>query len=475
MGGSQTGKVHGETNCGKILIKNASAIVCCNDSDDVYRNADMLIEGEKILEIGYGISCPDARIMDAHGKFIYPGLVNTHHHFFQTFVRNLMTIDYPSMQVVEWIDKIYRIFQKIDSDVIYYSSLTAMADLVKHGCTTAFDHQYCYTVHTKKEPVDRQMEAAAQIGIRYHAGRGANTLARSQGSSIPDDMLETTEEFIQDTRRLIGRYHDTSPYSMSQIVIAPCQPVNCYKDTFIESVRLARETGARLHTHLGEGESPIMEQRWGIRTVEWLEQIGFINENAWFAHCWELTDEEYKILGEHGCGISHCPTPAVLGGFPIIPMKKLQEYGILLSLGCDGSATNDGSNLLDSVRLAYMMQCYNSKARGGCVSAYEILKQATLGGARTLGRTDIGSLEAGKAADLFMIDAGTLELTGAVHDPCNIIARVGLTGNVDMTMINGRVVYENGMLLTVDERRLAAEGENVCNKVLRETCEAFRG
>lgn len=457
----------------KILIKNAAAIVCCNETDQVFRNADLLIEGEKIVEIGGNISCDDAKIIDATGKFIYPGLVNTHHHFFQTFVRNLVTVDYPNMLVVDWIDKIYRVFQNIDSDVIYYSSLTAMADLVKHGCTTAFDHQYCYTVHTGKEPVDRQMEAAAQIGIRYHAGRGTNTLPRSEGSSIPDGMRETTEEFIQDMRRLIDRYHDTNPFSMSQIVIAPCQPVNCYEDTFIQSVKLSKETGARLHTHLGEGENEIMEKRWGMRTVDWLRRIGFFDENTWFAHCWELTDEEYKMLADSGCGISHCPTPAILGGFPILPMNRLKGYGVLLSIGCDGSATNDGSNMLDCIRTAYMMQCYHSKSRGGCVSAYEILKQATLGGAKTLGRTDIGCLEAGKAADLFMIPADTLELAGAIHDPRNIIGRVGLTGNVHMTMINGKVVFEDGRLTGVDEKKLAREGEQVCDKVLRGPCEVF--
>lgn len=457
----------------KLLIKNAKAIVSCDEKNHVYLNSDMLIEGEKILEIGHNIVCEDAEVLDASDKFVYPGLVNTHHHFFQTFVRNLITIDYPNMHVVEWLDKIYQIFQKIDSDVIYYSSLTAMADLVKHGCTTAFDHQYCFTVHTKKEPVDRQMEAAAQIGIRYHAGRGTNTLPRSEGSTMPDDMLETTEEFIADTRRLIDKYHCTDPFSMRQIVIAPCQPVNCYKDTFIESVKLAKETGARLHTHLGEGENEIMMNRWGIRTVDWLKEVGFLGENTWFAHCWELTDEEYRILGAHGAGISHCPSPAILGGFPILPMKSLNDYGVTLSIGCDGSATNDGSNLLDSIRTAYLMQCYNSKARGGGISAYEILKQATVGGAKTLGRSDIGSLEPGKAADLFMLDTGTLEMAGALHDPCNIIGRVGLTGNVDLTMINGKIVYQNGKLVNIDERRLAAEGEAVCERVLRNTCDAF--
>lgn len=457
----------------KILIQNALAIVTCDSKDTVYKNTDILIEGEKILDIAPGLTCEDAKIIDAQGKFVYPGLVNTHHHFFQTFVRNLTTIDYPNMHVVEWLDKIYRIFQKVDSDVIYYSSMTAMADLVKHGCTCAFDHQYCYTTATGKDPVDRQMEAASQIGIRYHAGRGTNTLPRTEGSTMPDEMLETTEEFISDTRRLIQQYHDPSPYSMRQIVIAPCQPVNCYEDTFIQSVRLAKETGARLHTHLGEGENDIMMQRWGMRTLDWCKRVGFVGENTWFAHCWELTDEEYKALGAMGSGVSHCPSPAILGGFPILNMKKMQEDQVLISLGCDGSATNDSSNLLDSLRTAYLMQCYHSKARGGGSSAYDILKIATANGAKTLGRTDIGSLEIGKAADLFMIDANQLELTGTLHDPRNVIGRAGVTGNVWLTMINGNVVFENNQLVNIDEKKLAAEGEKICDKVLREPCEAF--
>ena len=178
---------------GKVLIKNAKAIVTCDVKDQVFYDCDMLIDGPKIAAIGKNIEADDAEIIHAEGKFVYPGLVNTHHHFFQTFVRNLTAIDYPNMLVMDWIDKIYRIFQKIDDNVIYYSSLTAMADLLKHGCTTAFDHQYCYTTSTGKRPVDRQMEAAAQLGIRYTAGRGGNTLERENGSSIPAPMVESTD------------------------------------------------------------------------------------------------------------------------------------------------------------------------------------------------------------------------------------------------------------------------------------------
>lgn len=458
----------------KILIQNARAIVTCDAKDQVYWDSDILIEGPKITAIGKGLEAEGAKVIDASGKFVYPGLINTHHHFFQTFVRNLITIDYPNMMVMDWIDKIYRIFQIIDNDVIYYSSLTAFADLIKHGCTCAFDHQYCYTKKTGKEPVDRQMEAAKLLGIRYHAGRGTNTLSREEGSSIPDNMLETTDEFLKDCERLISLYHDPNPFSMRQIVMAPCQPINCRQDTFTETVAMAREKGVRMHTHLGEGENEGIIARYGKRTLDWCQDIGFIGEDVWYAHNWEVLAEEYKVLAQAKTGVSHCPSPAILGGFPILDIKAMSEAGVLISLGCDGSATNDSSNLLDSLRTSYMMQAYHTKARGGCASAYDMLKVATINGAKTLGRLDLGSLEPEKAADLFMIDTETLELTGALHDPCNMLARVGQTGPVWMTMINGKVVYKDGELQGVDEKKLAAEGEAVCTKVIRQPNEAYK-
>lgn len=457
----------------EILIQNAKAIVTCNENDDLYWDSDILIKDGVVIEIGKNINSDKKEVIDAKGKFVYPGLINTHHHFFQTFVRNLMAIDYPNLLVVDWLDKIYNIFTLIDEEVIYYSSLTAMADLVKHGCTTAFDHQYCYTKNSGKFLVDRQMEAASKIGIRYHAGRGSNSLPKSEGSTIPDEMLETTDEFLLDCDRLISKYHDDSPLSMQQIVVAPCQPINSYKETFVESVNFARSKNVFLHTHLGEGENNIMMDRWGKRTLDWCEDIGFIGKDVWFAHGWELLPEEYKVLGKYGTGVSHCPAPAVLGGFPILDMKAMQKENVLISLGCDGSATNDSSNLLDSLRMAYLMQANHSKERGGSLSPYELLKIATVNGAKTLGREKLGSLGKGKAADLFMIDTESLELTGALHDPKNLLARAGVTGPVWLTMINGNVVYKGGVLTGVNEEELSKKGERVCDQVLRSKCNEF--
>ena len=288
----------------------------CDGEDRVLRDADLAAEGQRISAIGQGLEVEGAEVIDARGKFVYPGLVNTHHHFFQTFVRNLTAVDYPRLSVLSWIHCIYRIFELVDAEVIYYSSLSAMADLLKHGCTCAFDHQYCFPRHAGKKLVDWQMEAAALLGIRFHAGRGANTLPGGEGSPIPDELLESTDEFLADCERLIGLYHDPAPFSMRQVVVSPCQPINCRRETFQGSVALARAKGVRLHTHLGEGESALMARRWGKRTLSYCEELGFVGKDVWIAHGWELGPEEYLALARTGTGLTHCPAPAILGASP---------------------------------------------------------------------------------------------------------------------------------------------------------------
>ena len=224
----------------KILIRNADAIVTCDQEDRVLYNSDILICGGCIEAVGSKLTTDNAQIIDATGKYVYPGLVNTHHHFFQAFVRNLMTIDRPGLTLMQWLDDIYKVFVRINGDVIFYASAACMADLIKHGCTCSVDHQYCYTPATGKHTVDRQMEAARLMGFRFVAARGTNTLPRWQGSTIPDEMCETTAEYLDDCQRLLALYHDPAPFAMRQIVLAPCQPINCTEDTFIETIRLAK-------------------------------------------------------------------------------------------------------------------------------------------------------------------------------------------------------------------------------------------
>jgi hydroxyatrazine ethylaminohydrolase len=457
----------------KILFRNVKAIVTCDPDDSVYYDADMLVDGPAIIKIGRNIPSEGALVIDGHDKFMYPGLINTHHHFFQAFVRNLITIDRPNMTVMQWLAKAQETFQMVNSDVIYYASLTAMADLIKHGCTTAFDHQYMDNDDSESCPIDRQFEAAQLLGMRFHAGRGGSTRSIAEGSFVPECMCETTDSFLSDCDRLISKFHDSGKYSMRQIVIAPTQPFSCKEETFIESARLARRRKVRLHTHLNEGEVSQMISRTGMRTLKWAEKTGFIGPDVWIAHGRETTPEEYHVLAEYGTGIAHCPAPTFYGATEMLNIPAMKKAGIIISLGTDGCSTNEGSNMLETVRLAYLMQTFRNKDKTGCPSPYEILKMATVNGAKVLGRTDIGYLKEGMAADLFLIDIGTLEYAGALHDPMNIIPKLGVAGPVWMTMINGRIVFQDGKLPGIDERKLAKEGEGVCTRVLRNHCDVF--
>ncbi len=383
-----------------------------------------------------------------------------------------MTIDRSELTLMQWLDDIYKVFVRIDGDVIFYASAACMADLIKHGCTCSVDHQYCYTPATGKQGVDRQMEAARLMGFRFVAARGTNTLPRWKGSTIPDEMCETTAESLDDCQRLLALYHDPEPFSMRQIVLAPCQPINCTEDTFLETIRLARSAGVHMHTHLCEGENSSMVRRFGVRSLNGAAASAL----SAVTFGWPMAGKRCRRIcsaGGNHMGISHCPAPTMLGGSEILDIPGMRKAGITISLGVDGCATNDGSNMLDTLRLAYLMQTFLSKKRGGCPSPYEMLKLATVGGAEMIGRPELGQLAAGKAADLFMIDARRLEYAGALHDPASMLAKLGVAGPVWLTMINGGVVYRDDHLTGVDEAKLLQEGEQVCTRVLRDTCEAF--
>ncbi len=441
------------------LFRNCAAVIC--DPQTVLRDADLLVTGHAITAIGKNLTAPHkANITDATGWFLYPGLVNTHHHFFQTFVRNRADLDWTKLSVLEWLDLIYPIFSRLTEDCFYHSSLTAMAELVKHGCTTAFDHQYNFPRHAGKRIVDRQFAAAQKLGLRFHAGRGGNTLPKSMGSTIPDEMLETTDEFIADCARLIDTYHDPAPFSMAQVVVAPCQPVNCHRDTFVESVALARATKTFLHSHVGEGESGVMRARTGKRTVDYLEDIGFCGPDTFYAHCWELTEPELRQLAASGTGVSHCPEPVYLVGAEVTDIPAMQAHGIRLGLGCDGAASNDNSNLMHCIHSAYMLQCLVAGTRSHPVpDPATFLGYATTGGAALLGRADIGRLAPGMAADLFAIDTRRMDYVGTRHDPASLIAKLGIGMATDLTMVNGRIVWASGEFPGLDEAEMAAEAE----------------
>ncbi|MBB4293989.1 hydroxyatrazine ethylaminohydrolase [Rhizobium leguminosarum] len=453
------------------LLKNCAAVIVDEGKGPaVHRNVDLLTDGPAILAIGENLGADalpaGTTVQDAAGWFVYPGLVNTHHHFFQCFVRNRADLDWTKLSVIEWLDRIYPIFSQLNEECFYHSSVTAMAEMIKHGCTTAFDHQYNFPRHAGKRLIDRQFEAADLLGMRFHAGRGGNTLPKSEGSTIPDEMLETTDEFIADCARLIETYHDTSPFSMRQVVVAPCQPVNCYRETFVESVALARDHGVMMHTHVGEGESPVIQARHGMRTVDYLEELGFAGPDAFYAHCWELTHDELRKMAASGTGVAHCPEPVYLVGAEVTDIPAMAAFGLRIGLGCDGAASNDNSNLMHCLHSSYMLQCLVASGRAHPVPPpVDFLGYGTSGGASLLGRRDIGRLAPGMAADLFAIDTRRMDYVGTRHDPLSLIARVGIGMATDMTMINGRIVWQKGEFPGLDEAKLSADAEAALSAV----------
>jgi len=454
-----------------VLFKSCEAIITCDDNDTVHRDADLLVEGNTVREIAQEIpasSLPEStRVIDAHGHFVYPGLVNTHHHFFQCFVRNHAFLDWTKLSLIEWLDTIYPIFARLDEECFYHASLAAMGELIKHGCTTAFDHQYNFPRHAGTRIVDRQFEAAELLGMRFHAGRGGNTLPKSEGSTIPDEMCESTDEFINECARLIDTFNDPARNSMRQVAVAPCQPVNCYRETFTESVALARDKQVLLHSHVGEGESSVIQERTGMRTVDWCESIDFVGEDVWFAHCWELNHSEIQQLSQSRTGVSHCPEPVYLVGAEVTPLAEMQAGGVRIGLGVDGAASNDNSNLMHCIHSAYMLQALvASKHEYPVPDPGQFLHYATRGGAALLQRPEIGSLAAGQAADLFVVNMQKMEYIGAKHDPLSLPAKLGIGSPAELTMINGRVVWENGEFPGLDEKRMMAEAETHVDRIV---------
>ncbi len=452
-----------------VLYRDIDALVIGDKEGTVLRNVNLLCDGGVITNIGPGLVADHATNVDCSGLTVYPGLVNTHHHFFQAFVRNITLLDWTQLDVLTWLDSIYPVFSLMNEDCIYHSTVVSIAELIKHGCTTAFDHQYNYSRNAGTYLIDRQFEAAQLFGMRFIAGRGCNTLPKSEGSTVPEDMLETTDEFLVDCERLINRYHDPAVGSMAQVAVAPCQPINAYAETFVLAAELARSAHVRLHTHLGEGENAGMLARFGQRSLDWCEKIGFVGKDVWLAHGWEFTQDEITRLAKQGTGISHCPAPVFLVGAQVTDIPAMVEAGVNLGLGVDGHASNDNSNLAQCIRMAYQLQCLTAKQRQYAVpTPYDFFRMATNGGADCLGRSDIGELKIGKSADFFGVNLGRIEYVGANHDVLALPAKVGFSGPVDLTVINGKVVWRNGEFSGLDEAQLVAEAHSVFSqKILR--------
>ena len=452
-----------ETRMSTLLIRNIRTLISCDDADRTYEHVDLYAEDGVIRAIGPGLPQTAGRTIDASHMLCYPGLVNTHHHLYQVFSRNLPEVQ--NMELFDWLKTLYEIWKNLDEDVVRYASLAGLGELLKHGCTTCFDHHYVFPRGGGDLP-GAQFAAADELGIRFHASRGSMDLSVKDGGLPPDSVVQTVDEILRDSAETIERFHDPKPYAMHRVALAPCSPFSVSAALLRESAALARQYGVRLHTHLCEtkDEENYMLAREGIRPLEYMERLGWTGSDVWYAHGIHFNDAELRLLADTGTGVAHCPISNMKLASGVARVPEMLQLGVPVGLAVDGSASNDGSCLMEEMRAAYLLhRLHSSKS---APSGYDILKMATRGSSRLLGRDDIGQLAPGKCCDLFLVDTRRVELVGALFDPKSVLATVGLRGAVDYTVVHGRVVVEHGALATVDEERLSREAGEKCGAYL---------
>lgn len=446
-----------------LLLRNLKTVVTCDDADAVLEHVDIYCEDGVIRAMGPNLPQTADTVVDGTHFWCYPGLVNTHHHLYQVFSRNLPQVQ--NLELFPWLTALYEIWKGLDEEVVRFSSLTGLGELMKHGCTTCFDHHYVFPAGAG-DLLGTQFAAAEELGIRMVSSRGSMDLSRKDGGLPPDSVVQTVDEIMQDSLRAIEAYHDPRPGSMRQVVLAPCSPFSVSAELLRQSAILARQYGVRLHTHLCETKD---EERWtldnhGVRPLEYMATLGWTGSDVWYAHGIHFNTEELHELARTGTGVAHCPISNMKLASGVARIPEMLELGVPVGLAVDGSASNDGSSLMEELRVCYLLHRLTSSEKAP--SGYQVLKLATRGSARLLGREDIGQLAVGKRADLFLVDARRLELVGAEYSPADVLATVGLRGPVDYTIVEGKIVVKDGRLVNVDEGAVAAQARQVCEAYL---------
>lgn len=444
-----------------LWIKNATCVATMDDAGTEWRDASILIDGDHIVAAGPTGSLPSellaqaTQVIDASGHVVIPGLVNTHHHMYQSLTRAI-----PAAQDAElftWLRTLYPIWAGLTPEMVKVSTQVAMAELLLSGCTTSSDHLYIYPNGVQ---LDHSIEAAQDIGMRFHACRGSMSVGESQGGLPPDHLVEREADILRDSQRLIDTYHDAAPYAMTRIALAPCSPFSVSPDLMRESALLARSygQGVRLHTHLAENDHDLAysRERFNKTPTEYAESLGWLGDDVWHAHCVKLDDHGIARFAATHTGVAHCPCSNMRLASGIAPVRRMLDAGVPVGLGVDGSASNDAGHLMAEARQAMLLaRVGKSLAPFGCdtgpsdMGARAALRLATRGGAQVLGRHDIGQIAPGFAADLAIFDLNTLEMAGSgVHDPVGSLLMCHPRSTA-WTIVNGKVVADHGELTQV--------------------------
>lgn len=449
-----------------LLIKNIRYLVTNDNKDEVLADVSVLIRDGVIVSIGEAEQTAD-EVIDASRMIVYPGLINAHHHLYQIFTRNLPQVQ--NMELFDWLKTLYEMWKFIDDEVVFYSTALGMGELLKTGCTTCFDHHYVFPESRGDSFIDLQFEAAKMLGIRMHVSRGSMSLSKKDGGLPPDSVVQTTEEILTASERIVKKHHDSKPYSMRQVALAPCSPFSVTPELMKETSKLARRLGVRLHTHLAEtkDEEAFVREKYHMTPLEFMQSLDWLGSDVWFAHGIHFSNKELELLARTGTGVCHCPISNMKLSSGVAKVAKMLELGVPVGLGVDGSASNDGSNMLEEMRVAYLLHRLNDGAQAP--TGAQILRMATEGSARLLGRDDLGKLAVGMAGDLFMINTDKLELNCALSDPRAFLSTVGYKGNVDYTVVNGCVVVKDGHLIMTNEEQLAAKANKAWKKYISVT------
>jgi cytosine/adenosine deaminase-related metal-dependent hydrolase len=463
-----------------LLIKNIEYLATFDDARREIKDGALVVRDNVIDQVGTTAqlgSTPVDRVIDLKGHIVMPGLVNTHHHMYQNLTRVMVQDD----ELFVWLTTLYPIWAKLDDEAIYVSARVAMAELMQSGCTTSSDHLY---VLPNNATLDAEIRAAQELGIRFHAARGAMSRGQSQGGLPPDNCVEKEDAILRDAERLIGQYHDPARHAMSRIILAPCSPFSVTPGLMKEAAQLARaHDKVHLHSHLAEDldEETYCERVYGMRSVDFAASVGWLGPDVWFAHAIFLNDREIQTFSETGTGMTHCPSANMRCGQGIAKIRQMRQAGVRVGLGVDGSASNDTSNMFLEARLAQMLQRvaparYLSETPGGpggfggspkALSARDALEMATRGGASVLGRDDIGALAPGMSADFIAVKLNQLGLSGAERDPLAALIMCG-PFKVDYSFINGREMIRQGEFTTLDVDELLASHRRIMTRIYRQ-------
>jgi cytosine/adenosine deaminase-related metal-dependent hydrolase len=460
---------------GTLLVRKCGLLLTMDDTRREIPGGGFFARDGFIEQVGMPGELPtDAdQVLDLSGCVVLPGLVNTHHHFYQTLTRAVPAAQ--DANLFNWLKTLYPIWARMRPEDIRISTQTALSELALSGCTTASDHLYLFP---NGSTLDDEIEAAQEVGLRLHASRGSMSLGESQGGLPPDSVVENEERILADSQRLIERHHDPKAGAMVRVVLAPCSPFSVSGDLMRQSALLGREYSVHLHTHLAEtqDEEAFCQAKFGYRPAGYMQSLGWVGPDVWFAHAVYANQPEIELFAHSGCGVAHCPSSNMRLASGIAPVAAYLRAGVKVGLGVDGSASNDGSNMLSEARQTMLLArlasalggaSLSSPAAPALMSARQALELATRGGAAVLGRDDIGALEAGKCCDFAAFRLDKLAYAGGLHDPA--AALVFCTPQqVDLLVVAGHVVVRDGELTRLDLPHLVERHNRAAWRLLQD-------